>query len=171
MHQAHSDCVLQGQGQGVSVISQARDSVWDARSRRDRRWEAHRRPERPQRGRVGCRDLPGALFRTAAVLCSAVLIAFASATASAATSCGSVSYTIPNTHGEGHAALNDLVAINVSCRIARSVAKAFLVTGKAPKRWRGSTKTVVTHANGATNTVSEEIFTRHTSRVTGDIAN
>jgi hypothetical protein len=82
--------------------------------------------------------LPGALFRTAAVLCSAVLIAFASATASAATSCGSVSYTIPNTHGEGHAALNDLVAINVSCRIARSVAKAFLVTGKAPSAGAGA---------------------------------
>ena len=115
--------------------------------------------------------MPGALFRTAAVLCSAVLIAFASATAAAATSCGSVSYTIPNTHNQFHAALNNLVAVNVSCRTARAAAKAFLITRKAPNGWHASTKTVVAHVNGQANTVSEEILTRRTARVTGDIAN
>jgi hypothetical protein len=100
------------------------------------------------------------------------LIAFASSASAAATkSCGSVSYTVPHTHEQGHAALNSLTAVNVSCATARSVANAFLATGKAPQNWHATMKTVVIHVNGHANTVGEEILTRGNARVTGDIAN
>jgi hypothetical protein len=94
-----------------------------------------------------------------------------SAGASTSAKCGSVSVTIPHTNNHGHAALNNITATNVTCVTARSVAKTFLLTTKAPKNWHASTKTVVVHSYGQTNTVSEEILTRGTARVTGDIAN
>ena len=101
------------------------------------------------------------------------LLGFAvSAGASSTSYCGSVSYTIPHTNGNGHAALNNLTATKVSCATARSVAASYLVhKGKAPAPWHLTSKTIVTHSHGQTNTVGEEIFTRGTARVTGDIAN
>jgi len=85
--------------------------------------------------------------------------------------CGSVSYTVPHTGGHAHAALNNLTAVDVSCVTARSVASAFLVTGKPPKTWHATMKTVVTHIGGQANTVSEEILRCARARVTGDVDN
>lgn len=75
--------------------------------------------------------------------------------------CGSVSYTFPHTDDHGHAALNNLTAVGVSCLIARSVAGDFLVTGKPPKNW---------HATIG-RTGGEAVFTRGAARVTGELAN
>jgi hypothetical protein len=111
------------------------------------------------------------LLRACGLALTMGLTAIPAASASAATRCGNVSYTIPNTNDEGHAALNNVAAVNVSCRTARSVARTFLVTGKAPRGWHASTKNVITHVNGQANTVTEEILARRTARVTGDIAN
>jgi hypothetical protein len=99
-------------------------------------------------------------------LLAAVALALPS-TASAATACGSVSYAILGTHDQGHAALNNLTASGVSCSTARAVAKAFLAGHKPPKDWRAMSKTVVSHGN----TIGEEIFTRGSARVIGDVAN
>jgi len=55
--------------------------------------------------------------------------------------------------------------------MARSVAKMFPLTAKAPENWHAGTKTVVMHNHGLINTVGEEILTRSTARVIGDIAN
>jgi hypothetical protein len=76
-------------------------------------------------------------------------------------SCGSVSYTFPHTGGHGHAALNNLAAVGVSCATARSVARDFLLTGRPPRGW---------HATLGTN-AGQEILTRGRARVSGDIAN
>jgi hypothetical protein len=86
---------------------------------------------------------------------------------SAATACGSVSYTVPGSHGEGHAALNDLTASGVSCATARTVAKAFLADRKLPRGWRARPKTVVRHGE----TIGEQVFTHGSARVVGDLAN
>jgi hypothetical protein len=75
--------------------------------------------------------------------------------------CGSVSYTFPHTDGHGHAALNNLTAVGVSCSTARSVAHAFLVTGKPPGNWHTARDT----------TAGEVAFTRGAARVTGDVDN
>jgi hypothetical protein len=100
------------------------------------------------------------------------MIMFApAANAFATANCRSVSYTFPHTHGEGHAALNNLRAINVSCAAADSVARRFLIAGKAPEHWHASVKTVVRYIKGQANTVSEEILAHGDARVTGDIAN
>jgi hypothetical protein len=40
---------------------------------------------------------------------------------------------------------------------ARSVAYALLVTGKPPKSWQATLKTVLTQIDGQANTVGEEI--------------
>lgn len=95
------------------------------------------------------------------------------ASSSAATSrhCGSVSYTVPHTDDHGHAALNDLAAVDVSCRVARSVASSFLLDAKPPRGWHAIARTVVTRMDGHPDTVSEEILTRGAERVTGDVAN
>ena len=171
MHKAHGDRVLQGQRQGLSAMSRARLSTRAEQSGWDHRREVPRRHRYPLSGTPQS-AVPSVSLRTIAVLlCTGLLALAASASASAAARCGSVSYTIPNTHNQFHAALNNLVAVNVSCQTARSVAKAFLMTRKAPKGWHASTKTVVTHLNGQANTVSEEFLTRRTARVTGDIAN
>ena len=87
--------------------------------------------------------------------------------ASKATACGSVSYTFPGTHGEGHAALNNLTASGVSCATARTVARAFIANHKLPPGWRAMSKTVVRRGN----TLGEEILTRGSARVIGDLAN
>ncbi len=102
-----------------------------------------------------------------ALLAAGALAAAWPVTASAATACGSVSYTIPGTRGEGHAALNNLTASGVSCSGARAVAKAFLVGHKLPKGWHAISKTVVSHGN----TTGEEIFKHGSARVVGDVAN
>jgi hypothetical protein len=100
------------------------------------------------------------------------LLAFApSASASATRDCAAVSVTIPHTKNHGHAALNNLRASAVTCETARSIARVFLLTTKAPEHWHASTATVRTHSNGRTNTVSEVILTRGTARVSGDLAN
>ena len=100
------------------------------------------------------------------------LLAFVTpALGASTTNCGSVSYTVPHTGGHGHAALNNLTASNATCTTARSVAAAFLRTRKAPSGWHVSSTTVVVHSYGRANTVSEEIFTRGTARVVGDVAN
>jgi hypothetical protein len=104
----------------------------------------------------------------------AISIALVSAVSSSAATgrhCGSVSYTIPHTGDHGHAALNNLTAVDVSCRVARSVARSFLRGAKPPQGWHASAKTVVMRLNGQAYTVSEEILTRGAARVTGDIAN
>jgi hypothetical protein len=75
--------------------------------------------------------------------------------------CGGVSYTFPHTDGHGHAALNNLTAVGVSCSTARTVASDFLVTGKPPRNWHATSK-----LDGG-----EEILTRGKARVTGDLAN
>jgi hypothetical protein len=103
----------------------------------------------------------------AATLIAGALAVTSSATASMATRCESVSYTIPGTHNEGHAALNNITATGVSCVTARAVARVFLVDNKPPSGWRATAKTVVSHGN----TLGEEIFTRGSARVIGDIAN
>ena len=86
---------------------------------------------------------------------------FSPAGAPAPKHCGSVSYTFPHTDDHGHAALNNLTAVGVSCAAARSVANDFLVAGKPPRGWHAAT--------GAT--AGEEVFTRGKARVTGDLAN
>ncbi len=96
---------------------------------------------------------------------------FSPTSALAPKQCGSVSYTVPHTDGNAHAALNNLTAVGVQCVMARSVANAFLSTGKAPKNWRATEKTVVIHVKGQANTVSEQIFTRGMARIVGDIDN
>jgi hypothetical protein len=87
--------------------------------------------------------------------------------AAAATACGSVSYTVPHTHDEGHAALNNLAVSGVQCATARTVAKTFLASHKPPQGWHAMSKTLVSHGQ----TIGEEIFTRGAARVVGDIAN
>jgi hypothetical protein len=103
----------------------------------------------------------------AALLAVGALAAASPAAASAASACGSVSYTVPGSHGEGHAALNELTATGVSCATARTVAKAFLADRKLPQGWHASSKTVVRHGE----TIGEEILTRRSARVVGDLAN
>ncbi len=73
--------------------------------------------------------------------------------------CGSVSYTFPHTDGHGHAALNNLTAVDVSCLTARAVANDFLVTGKPPRNWHATLEA----------TLGEEVFTRGKARVRGDV--
>ena len=102
-----------------------------------------------------------------ALLTAGVLLAAAPAAATAATACGSVSYTVPGSHGEGHAALNDLTASGVSCATARTVAEAFLADRRLPQGWHARSKTVVRHGE----TIGEEILTRNSARVIGDVAN
>lgn len=89
-----------------------------------------------------------------------------SASAAVKEHCGSVSYTYPGTDGHGHGALNNLTAVNVSCAKARNIAKAFLITHKAPEHWRARTKVAVIHGTA----VGEEIFTQGRARVVGDQA-
>jgi hypothetical protein len=107
----------------------------------------------------------------AASVAFGLLVFAASAGAVAPKNCGSVGVTIPHTGGHGHAALNNLTAANVACSTARSAATTFLLKGKAPKNWGATSKTVVVHARGQTNTVSEEILTHGDARVIGDVAN
>jgi hypothetical protein len=102
-----------------------------------------------------------------ALLAAGALASALPAAASAATACGSVSYTVPGTRGEGHAALNNLAASGVSCSRARAVAKAFLAGHRLPKGWHAISKTVVGHGN----TTGEEIFKHGSARVVGDVAN
>jgi hypothetical protein len=85
---------------------------------------------------------------------------FSPAGASTRRRCGSVSYTFPHTDDHGHAALNNLTAVDVSCATARSVARALIVTGRAPKHWHAAMKSS-----------GEEVLTDGRARVTGDIAN
>ena len=94
---------------------------------------------------------------------------FSPTSAPAATRCGSVSYTLPHTDGHGHAALNNLAAIDVSCVTARSVAHAFLVSGKPPGSWHAALKILSTHIDGRADTVGEEIITHGAARVSGDL--
>jgi hypothetical protein len=101
------------------------------------------------------------------VLATASLTAASPAAASPATRCESVSYTIPGTHDEGHAALNNLIASGVSCSTARAVARTYLADHKPPSGWRVTSKTVVSHGD----TLGEEIFSRGSARVIGDVAN
>ncbi len=102
-----------------------------------------------------------------ALLAAGALHAAVPATASTATACGSVSYTFPGTHGQGHAALNNLTASGVSCSTARAVARAFLAGHKPPKGRHAMSKTVVSRGN----TLGEEILTRGSARIVGDVAN
>jgi len=101
------------------------------------------------------------------LLATGALASVSPATAAAVSNCGGVSYTIPGTHDEGHAALNNLTARGVSCPTARAVAKAFLSHHTLPKGWHVTSRTVVSHHN----TLSEEIFSHGSARVVGDMAN
>ncbi len=102
-----------------------------------------------------------------ALLAAVALAAASPPTALAATACGSVSYTIPGTHDQGHAALNNLTVSGVSCSTARAVARAFLAGHMPPQGWHAMSKTVVSRGN----TIGEEIFTRGSARIIGDVAN
>ena len=102
-----------------------------------------------------------------ALLAVGVLVTLPSAARASVEKCGSVSYTVPGTHGHGHSALNNLAARGVSCRIARDVAKTFLEHHAPPAGWHVTSRTVVSHHN----TLSERIFTRGSARVVGDLAN
>jgi hypothetical protein len=102
-----------------------------------------------------------------ALLAAGALLAPASAAAATSRACGSVSYTVPGSHGEGHAALNDLTASGVSCATARAVAEAFLADRKLPQGWHARLRTVVRHGE----TLGEEIITRGSARIVGDMAN
>jgi hypothetical protein len=104
---------------------------------------------------VRCANAPGYGF----TMSPGHLEIFAPVRAPAVKRCASVSYTFPNTGGHGHAALNNLTALGVSCATARSVARAFIVTGKAPRHWRVRMKG------------GKEILTRGGARVTGELAN
>jgi hypothetical protein len=112
-------------------------------------------------------------LRLLVVVACAGAVAVATSSAGAATTkhCGSVSYAIPNTGGHGHSALNNLSAVGVSCTTAKEVAHAFLVSHKAPSGWHAKARTVVVKRDGTSNTVGQEIFTRGSERVTGDVAN
>jgi hypothetical protein len=101
------------------------------------------------------------------LLATGALASTPPASAAATSSCGSVSYTVPGTHNEGHAALNNLTATGVSCRTARMVAKTFLAHHTPPKGWHATSRTVVSRHN----TVDEEIFSKGSARVVGDVAN
>jgi hypothetical protein len=116
--------------------------------------------------------MPAGRLRSLAAAPLIALLALApGAGASPATNCGSVSYTVPQTHDEGHAALNNLRASGVPCTTARSVAHTFLSSGKAPEGWHTARKTIVTRTDGRANTVEAEILTHGAARVTGEIAN
>ncbi len=101
------------------------------------------------------------------LLAVAVVVSLPSAARASVRKCGSVSYTVPGTNGEGHAALNNLRARDVSCRIAREVARAFLEHHTPSKGWHATSRTVTSRHN----TLSERIFTRGSARVVGDLAN
>jgi hypothetical protein len=102
-----------------------------------------------------------------ALLAVSVLVSLPPAARASLRKCGSVSYTVPRTHGHGHSALNNLAARGVSCRVARKVAKTFLEHHAPPTGWHVTSRTVVRHHN----TLSERIFTRGSARVVGDLAN
>jgi len=101
------------------------------------------------------------------LLVTGALASTSPAAAAAVSNCGSVSYTIPGTHDEGHAALNNLMARGVSCLTARAVARVFLSRHKPPKGWHVTSRTVVS----LHNTLTEEIFSHGSARVVGDMAN
>ncbi len=102
-----------------------------------------------------------------ALLAAAVLVSLPAAARASVRKCGSVSYTVPKTHGEGRSALNNLTTRGVSCLIARKVATTFLEQHAPPTGWHVTSRTVVSHHN----TLSERIFTRGSARVVGDLAN
>ena len=85
-----------------------------------------------------------------ALLAVAVVVSLPSAARASVRKCGSVSYTVPGTNGEGHAALNNLRARDVSCRIAREVARAFLEHHTPSKGWHATSRSHERH-----NTLSE----------------
>jgi hypothetical protein len=101
------------------------------------------------------------------LLVASVLVALPAAARASVRTCGSVSYTVPGTSGNGHAALNNLTAHSVSCEVARKVAKTFLEHHVPPKGWHVASKLV----KRKHNTLSERIFTRGSARVIGDLAN
>jgi hypothetical protein len=99
-------------------------------------------------------------------------IGVASAGAATARTCGSVSYALPNTGGHGHAALNNLTALRISCAAAREVAQNFLVNDeRTTGGWHVRMRTVIKHTGGHAHSVGEDIFTRGTARIVGDFAN
>jgi hypothetical protein len=102
-----------------------------------------------------------------ALLVVGVLVSLPPAARASGRKCGSVSYTFPGTSGNGHAALNNLTAHDISCRIARTVAKTFLEHHAPPKGWHVASKIVKRNHD----TLSERIFTRGSARVVGDLAN
>jgi len=110
----------------------------------------------------------------------AVLVAFSAplalAPGASAASCGSVSHTIPGTGGHGHAALNDLLAVHVSCHEARRVAREYLagafpgagaMSQRRPVGWHQAVRTVHKHSGA----VTEVTLTHGPERVVGDLAN
>ena len=122
--------------------------------------------------RVGWIVMRVVALRALAAASTVGLVAFpTTANGAASKNCGSVGYTVPHTHDEGHAALNNLRAVDVSCPSARKVALTFLSSGKAPARWRARPKTITTTRKGEVTTVGEEVFTDGLARITGDIAN
>jgi hypothetical protein len=118
-------------------------------------------------------DRPSSAFllRAIAIVVASAAVSAAPAGATAPKRCGSVSYTFPHTHNHGHAALNNLTAVGVSCADARIVARRFLSTGKAVARWTARMTLVTVHINGHRYTEGEEIFTNGRARVTGEVAN
>ena len=121
-------------------------------------------------------DRPSSAFllRAIAIVVASAAVSAVSAVPAGATApkrCGSVSYTFPHTHNHGHAALNNLTAVGVSCADARRVARRYLATGKAVARWTARITLVTVHINGHRYTEGEEIFTNGRAHVTGEVAN
>jgi hypothetical protein len=118
---------------------------------------------------------------TALAVAAASALALAPASGAATVkSCGSASRTIPGTGDHGHAALNGLLAVHVSCHEARRVANEYLVGAfpasgamaqSRPVGWHHSVRTVDKRAHGTTTSVTEVILSKGAERVVGDLAN
>jgi hypothetical protein len=116
---------------------------------------------------VSCANAPGYGF----TMSPGHVDLFAPAGGLAIKKCGGVSYTFPHTGGHGHEALNNLTAVGVSCATAQAVARALIVSGRAPRHWRATMKQVPIRVNGASVTVGEVVLIDGDARVVGDIAN
>jgi len=75
------------------------------------------------------------------------------AAAATPVACGSVN----DSHGNGHLALNDLMASGVSCAVARSLASAYLEGHALPSGWHVKPNSIVTFTRGSERVTGEEV--------------
>jgi hypothetical protein len=121
--------------------------------------------------------------RLPVALAVAIACALASAPAGGAaaiSSCGSVSHTVPGTGGHGHAALNGLLAVHVSCHEAHRVASEYLagafpgsgrMSEQRPVGWHHTVRTVTKRVHGTPTNVTEVVLSHGAERVVGNLAN